>query len=140
MKLLIDTNVVLDVLLKRQPFYEEAADVLKLAAQQGISEYVSASAVTDIYYITRKALKNKEMACNMLRKLFMVASVATVSEREILEAIESDWNDFEDAVQYAVAKTSEMDAIITRNKGDYKESQVPVWTPKETLGIIEMHS
>ena len=139
MRLLIDTNVILDVLLKRRPFFCDAAGVLKLAAQQGISEFVSASAVTDIYYIIRKMFQSKETARDLLRKLLTVVSIAAVSEREILEALESDWNDFEDSVQYAVAKLSNMDVIITRNKGDYKESQIPVWTPKEALNNIKSY-
>lgn len=59
MKILIDTNIVLDVLLKREPFYEEAAKVLKLAAKEYMQEYVSASAVTDIYYIAYKMLRDR---------------------------------------------------------------------------------
>lgn len=75
MKLLIDTNVVLDVLLKRQPFCENGAKVLKLSAREDIEEFVSASAITDIYYITYRMLKDKEIVRELLctlSKLFLL--------------------------------------------------------------------
>lgn len=62
MKLLIDTNIVLDVLLKRLPFYDTAARVLKLSAREGVTEFVSASATTDIYYIANKTVRDRNMA------------------------------------------------------------------------------
>ena len=88
MKLLIDTNVVLDVLLKREPFYEVAVDVLKLAERDDVREYISASAVTDIYYIAHRQLKDKAAVKELLKRLLMVVSVAAVSEREIVSALE----------------------------------------------------
>lgn len=98
MRLLIDTNVVLDVLLKRQPFFETAGDVLKLCERDDIQEYVSASAVTDIYYIANKMMKDKPAVRSMLNKLFQVVSIAAVSEDEIVHALALEWNDFEDSV------------------------------------------
>ena len=102
MKLLIDTNVVLDVLLKREPFYVAAADVLKLTQRDNVREYISASAVTDIYYIAHRQLKDKAAVKELLKRLLMVVSVAAVSEREIASALDLAWSDFEDSVQYSV--------------------------------------
>ena len=133
MKLLIDTNVVLDLLLKREPFYQEAAEVLKLAQRDGIQEYVSVSAITDIYYIAHKMLRDSAAVRALLQKLLMVVSVAAVSSREIFHALELAWGDFEDCVQYSVAFTNEMDGLVTRNPGDYKESKLPVWQPSQLL-------
>ncbi len=133
MKLLIDTNVVLDLLLKREPFYQDAAEVLKLAQRDGIQEYVSASAVTDIYYIAHKMLRDSAAVRALLQKLLMVVSVAAVSQREIFHALELPWSDFEDCVQYSVAFINEMDGLVTRNPGDYKESNIPVWQPSQLL-------
>ncbi|MCD8241670.1 MAG: PIN domain-containing protein, partial [Lachnospiraceae bacterium] len=101
MKLLIDTNVVLDVLLKRQPFCETAADVLKLCERDDIQECVSA--VTDIYYIANKMMRDKAAVREMLNKLLQVVSIAAVSENEIVHALTLEWYDFEDSVQYSVA-------------------------------------
>lgn len=103
MKLLIDANVVLDVLIKREPFFEKSAEALKLSSRKDVEEFVSASAITDIYYIVYKALKDREAAKGLISKLLKVVSVAAVSSDEINEAIKQDWADFEDAVQYSVA-------------------------------------
>ena len=115
MRILIDTNVILDVLLKRSPFYETAIEVLKLSARDDIQEFVSASAITDIYYIAYKNLRDKAAVRELLKKLLLIVSVAGVSEEEIQKALELEWNDFEDSVQYSVAALNEMDGIITRN-------------------------
>ena len=137
MKILIDTNVILDVLLKREPFCKAAIEVLELAKLNNVQEYVSASAITDIYYLACRQLKNKELARGLLKKLLTVVSVAGVSEQEINEALELEWNDFEDSVQYSVAFLQGMDAIITRNLNDYKQSEIPVWQPEQALEEIQ---
>ena len=127
MKLLIDTNILLDVLLKREPFYYKAVEVLELVQYDNVQEYVSAAAVTDIYYIAYKYLKDKELVRQLLKKLMGIVSIAAVSEKEIEEALELAWNDFEDSVQYAVALLNEMDGIVTRNPKDYKRADMKVW-------------
>ncbi len=137
MKILIDTNVVLDVLLKRKPFYSAAVGVLALAKKNHVQEYVSASAITDIYYISCRQLKDKELARSLLKQLLQIVSVLAVSEEEIINALESDWKDFEDSVQYAVALSHDIDAIITRNPFDYMESEIPVWLPEQSLELVK---
>lgn len=133
MKLLIDTNILLDVLLKREPFYYKAVEVLELVQYDNVQEYVSAAAVTDIYYIAYKYLKDKELVRQLLKKLMGIVSIAAVSEKEIEEALELAWNDFEDSVQYAVALLNEMDGIVTRNPKDYKRADMKVWSPEQVL-------
>ncbi len=133
MKILVDTNVILDVLLKRDPFYSAGADVLNLSKLKDINLYVSASAITDIYYIANRTLRNKEDVRNLLMKLVKVVSIASISEEEIKNALALLWKDFEDSVQYSVAVLQKMDGIITRNSNDYKEAEIPVWTPEEFL-------
>lgn len=133
MKLLIDTNILLDVLLKREPFYYKAVEVLELVQYDNVQEYVSAAAVTDIYYIAYKYLKDKELVRQLLKKLMGIVSIAAVSEKEIEEALELAWNDFEDSVQYVVALLNEMDGIVTRNPKDYKRADMKVWSPEQVL-------
>jgi predicted nucleic acid-binding protein len=133
MRILIDTNVILDVLLKRSPFYETAIEVLKLSARDDIQEFVSASAITDIYYIAYKNLRDKAAVRELLKKLLLIVSVAGVSEEEIQKALELEWNDFEDSVQYSVAALNEMDGIITRNVKDYSSAEMQVWEPAQFL-------
>lgn len=136
MKLLIDTNVVLDVLLKREPFCETAVNVLNLAKRNDVQEFISASAITDIYYISCRQLKNKGQVRGMLKNLLTIVSVAGVTEQEISDALGLEWNDFEDSVQYSVALLQEMDGIITRNPADYKASEIQVWLPEQALSVI----
>ena len=133
MKLLIDTNILLDVLLKREPFYYKAVEVLELVQYDNVQEYVSATTVTDIYYIAYRYLKDKELVRKLLKKLMGIVSVAAVSEKEIEEALELAWNDFEDSVQYAVALLNEMDGIVTRNQKDYNRADMKVWSPEQVL-------
>ena len=133
MKLLIDTNVVLDVLLRREPFFGKAAEVLNLTQREDVREYVSASAITDIYYIANKQMKDRAAVRDLLNRLLMLVSVAAVSEQEIRNALHLEWADFEDSVQYSVALLNEMDGIVTRNPGDYQEADVQIWLPEQIL-------
>lgn len=132
MQVLIDTNVVLDVLLNRDDFVQDAVTILKLP-ERSVQKYVSASAITDIYYIARQEIKDKAEVKNLLKTLLQIIHVADVSEDNILTALDSDWSDFEDSVQNAVAESHNYDAVITRNKGDYKKSNLKVFSPKEFL-------
>lgn len=133
MKLLIDTNVVLDVLLKREPFYPAAADVLNLVQRDDVREYISASAVTDIYYIAHRQLRDKTAVKELLKKLLQIVAVAAVSEREIINALNLAWGDFEDSVQYSVALLNEMDGLVTRNPKDYTGTDLPIWEPNQIV-------
>ncbi len=131
MRLLIDTNVVLDVLLQREPFVKPAVAVLNLTQKANVQEYISASAVTDIYYIANHQIKDRAAVRNLLQRLLMVVSVAAVSEQEIRHALSLAWTDFEDSVQYSVALVNEMDGIVTRNPTDYQRSDIPIWLPEQ---------
>ena len=136
MKLLIDTNVVLDVLLRREPFSKTAAEVLNLTQRDEVREYVSASAITDIYYIANKQMKDRDAVRDLLKRLLMVVSVAAVSEWEIQNALNLAWGDFEDSVQYSVALLNEMDGIVTRNPSDYQEANMRIWLPEQALELF----
>ena len=133
MKLLIDTNIVLDVLLKREPFYQDAVKVMNMAQYDDVQEYISASAVTDIYYIAYRQIKDRTLVLELIKRLLMVVSVAAVSEREIRNALKTGWKDFEDAVQYSIAFLNEMDGLITRNSKDYEEADINIWSPEQVL-------
>lgn len=131
---------MLDVLLKREPFYYKAVEVLEMVQYNNVQEYVSAAAVTDIYYyIAYKYLKDKELVRQLLKKLMDIVSITAVSEKEIEEALELAWNDFEDSVQYAVALLNEMDGIVTRNPKDYTQGHTVMhaltggWTPSSKV-------
>lgn len=137
MKLLIDTNVVLDVLLNREPFCNVAVKVLNLSDRAEVEEYISASAITDIYYIAYRQLRDKTIVRNLIKTLLSIVSVASVTEQEIVEALELEWSDFEDSVQYAVASLNEIDGIVTRNAADYKHAELSVWSPEQIVEKLE---
>ena len=139
MKLLIDTNVVLDVLLRREPFFRTAAEVLNLTQRDDVREYVSASAITDIYYIANKQLKDRAAVRDLLERLLKIVSVAAVSEQEIRNALNLTWADFEDSVQYSVALLNEMDGIVTRNPDDYQEANMRIWRPEQVLELFAVN-
>jgi predicted nucleic acid-binding protein len=135
MKILVDTNVALDVLLKNQPFLASGAQVLGLS-KLGIGLFLSASAITDIYYIVSRTLKSKKIAMSLLKNLLATADVAAVSGNEIRQAVSLDWGDFEDAVQYAVGESVAVDYIVTRNKADFASASLPVVSPEELLALL----
>lgn len=136
LNILIDTNVVLDFILHRQPFYTAAENIIETANLKIISAYVSASSVTDVYYLARRELRDRNLALQLLKNFLKIVKVAAVSEKEIESALNLSWRDFEDAVQYSVAKSNEMDYIITRNTEDFPSSEVAVVTPEDFCRIL----
>ena len=137
MKVLFDTNIILDLLLNRQPFFEVSAKVIDLSATKVIEGFISASAITDIYYLAYKGIRDKKKVCSLLEKLLQIVSVAGVTETEIKRALQSDWSDFEDAVQYFTANSVEASYIITRNKKDYSSGKIMAVEPQEFLSIVK---
>ena len=137
MKLLIDTNVILDYLLARTGFHNDAKRVFALAAYDETYEFVSSSAVTDVFYHVNKELRNSYEAQNKLRELLYIITVLDVTQEDIFRALDMRWKDFEDALQYAVALSNRVDIVITRNKKDYEGGPIPVMTPSEFLAFIE---
>jgi len=136
MNILIDTNVILDQLLKREPFYEDAESIRVLSENGHINSYISASAITDIYYIARKEIRDKETVITLIENLLKTTSIAAVTETSIYEALVLKWDDFEDAVQYVAGKSISADYIITRNKSDFDGSKIEVLSPDEFLSRI----
>ena len=133
MNVLIDTNVILDVLLKREPHYKNAAKIIVLSEKNYICGYISASAITDIYYIAKKELKSKDAAFETLKNILRTVHIASVTESDIYEALDLKWDDFEDSVQYAAGKSISAAYIITRNSKDFTGSAVKAISPDEFL-------
>lgn len=135
MKILVDTNVILDALTSREPWNKAAEQIFMMAAYNQVEMCVSASAVTDIYYIVRKHLHDTENAKQVINKLLVLANVLDVGASDCVEALESLISDYEDAVVEAVAKRHKLDYIITRNEKDYVNSRVKVLTPNEFVSM-----
>ncbi|MDR0321662.1 MAG: PIN domain-containing protein [Treponema sp.] len=98
--------------------------------------FISASAITDIYYIARKSKSDKKIAITLIKDLLENVDVAAVTGNEIRQAISLDWGDFEDAVQYAAGESIAVDYIVTRNKADFASASIPVVHPDELLAIL----
>lgn len=131
-RLFLDTNVVIDLLGEREPFYRHAA-ILASLADKGQLQLVTSSLsfVTTEYVLCQ--YEDKEVVLDKLRKFKTLTEVATVDEPVIDKALHSGFNDFEDAVQYHSALKSICQIIITRNKKDFKRSEIPVLSPEEFL-------
>lgn len=136
LNVLIDTNVALDFILHRQPLYPTAETIIETANFKIISAYVSAASVTDVYYLARRELRDRNLALQLLKNFLKIVKVAAVFEKEIDAALNLSWRDFEDAVQYSVAKSNEMDYIITRNTEDFSGSEISVITPEDFIKIL----
>ena len=135
MKILLDTNVVLDVLLDRQAFKQDSLDAMKKAINNGHILYMSASAITDVFYILRKSTESKTDAISHLKNLLSIVNVAEVNESCILNALSSKIKDYEDAVVDETAVFSSIDLILTRNIKDFKAAKTSVMTPADYLKI-----
>lgn len=136
MRILFDTNVILDVLLDREPFSRAAAQLFSLVEAGMITGYVCTTAVTTVHYLARKAIGNKPAVqkINKLMKLFEIAPV----NRAVLEAaIAAEFKDFEDAVVYALALYKDTQGIVTRDFNDFKRSKINVFSPEELLLMLE---
>lgn len=133
-KIFLDSDVLIDVFARRDPFYEPAARVLTLIDQNRIEGFTSPLVFANIHYILSK-LANKDIALNSLRKLKSMIRIIPMDDQIIDLALDSNFTDFEDAIQYHTAKSESIGFIITRNKKDFKNSNIAVCTPEEYLGI-----
>ena len=132
---LIDTNVVLDVILTNIAFSNSSKAILDCAEQKQYTGYVSASAITDIFYIAKKRL-GKKIAKEAIKELLYIFNPATVTDSHIFQALDLDWNDFEDSVQFVVGEGLAVDYIVTRNTHDFSSGSIPVATPEQFIKII----
>ncbi len=133
MKIMCDTNIILDVLLERQPFVEDSCRVLKLCEEHRLDGFVSASSVTDIYYLVRKYTHSTEIAYQAVGKLLEIVKVCSVTHNDVLTAFQRKAKDFEDCLVATCAKSIHCDSIVTRNKKDFEEFDLLILTPVELL-------
>jgi predicted nucleic acid-binding protein len=131
-RLLLDTNIILDIALKREPHFEHSSKIFELIDKKRIIGYITASTVTDIYYISRKE-KGNEIAIEFISNLIEIIDVIGVDKSTIVKALKSNLKDFEDAVQVSAAENYEIEIIVTRNKSDFLNSGLEILTPKELI-------
>ena len=136
MKIMCDTNIILDVLLEREPFVDDSYKVLSLCEKHRIDGFVSASSVTDIYYLVRKYTHSTDLAYKAVGKLLEIVKVCSVTNNDVLTAFQKKATDFEDCLVAICAKSIRCDCIVTRNKKDFEEFDIPLLTPSELLQQI----
>lgn len=136
MKILFDTNIILDVLLDRVPFSEHAADLMSKVERSEINGILCALTVTTIQSLLSKYLDKKE-AIKSINSLMALFEVASVNRLVIENALKSKCIDFEDSVLHESARHAGAEYIVTRNIKDFKKSEIPVFTPTELLSILE---
>ena len=135
-KVLIDTDVILDFFFDRMPFSEESSQILSLCEKKEIQGYVTSIMVSKIYYLLRKTAKHEKVIDN-LKMLLNVVNVTTTNKKVVVEALNSEFKDFEDALQNFSAQNDEkITIILTRNVKDYKTSNLSIMTPENYLKII----
>ena len=136
MRVLVDTNILLDVFLQRDEFLPESTDIW-LANEQGLFEgYISAMTPVNIYYIARKTLQDKDDARNLVSQILNLFHICALTKAELQNALSLPFADYEDAVQTASALMENLDAIVTRNKNDFARATIPVYSPAEFLLLL----
>ena len=136
MKLLVDTNVVLDVLLERAPFAGDSAKVMAAAELGGIEAFLCATTVTTIHYLAAKAL-GRTTAEKQIRTLLSIFRVAPVTDAVLLAALHSKARDYEDAVLVEAARAVAAEGIVTRNPSDFpKSGALLIHTPADVVTML----
>ena len=136
MKIFLDINVILDVLAKREPWFEDSAAVLSLLETDEFEGIVAAHSVTTLFYLAFKHLGQRRATARLLDLLKLV-SVSPLDQDTILKGIALGWSDFEDALQMLCADTAGADYVVTRNPQDFESDSVPVITPAQLLAILQ---
>jgi predicted nucleic acid-binding protein len=133
MVVLIDTNIILDYLLTRQPFLDNADKVLNLCLKQKCNGYIAAHSITNIFYILRKDFSVSERK-KMLIKLCEFVEVASIQKKQVIDAlVNEDFDDLEDRLQVECARMVNADYIVTRDITDFSASPIPAILPEDFL-------
>lgn len=138
MDILIDTNIILDVLFQRAPFYEKSLQIVQTCIKGHATGFISAHSVTTMWYLLRHEFSPEERR-KMFKIVFSWCRIASVGHSELLSALDrDDFPDFEDCVQDECAESVHARYIITRNKKDFARSKIPALLPAEFIDIMEL--
>lgn len=132
---LIDLNILLDVLQKREPFYETSAGLLAAVETGRVQGYLAAHSLTTLFYLIQKGRSSSEARAT-ITNLLQFIKIAPVDQSTIEQALNLDYPDFEDAVQMISAVQCKADCLVTRNIKDYQPALLPVLQPVEFLGTL----
>jgi predicted nucleic acid-binding protein len=134
-KILFDTNIIIDVLLDREPFSDLATKLVSKVEKKEIIGYLGATTITTIYYLAAK-VAGKKKADLEINKLLSIFQIAPVNKSVLAEAIKTKFKDFEDAVLHEAAKQIEIQGIVTRNPKDFKSATLSIYSPEELYKML----
>jgi predicted nucleic acid-binding protein len=134
-KILIDTNIVLDLLLEREPFVETAIALFEQIERGNLEGYIAATTITNIFYIIRK-IEGREVALAAINRLLIGLQFCVVNYQTVETALSLGLKDFEDSVQLACATLNQLDGIVTRDHKDFISSNIPIYAPTELLNQL----
>ena len=137
---MLDTCIVIDLLQKREPFFDEAHQIFLAVANQKYEGMIAANSVTDINYLMHRFLHSDDKTRKVLDTLFKLLHVLDTTEYDCKKALLSPVSDYEDALMVETALSNKMDYIVTRNIKDYAKAEIPVLSPKDFLKQIEKSS
>lgn len=135
MKVFFDTNVLLDLLLDREPFSEQAAALLSLVESEKLTGAICATTVTTIHYLVSK-YRDKKVAQSAVETVMVLFEIAPVDKSVLSGAVSLGFSDYEDAVLVQSAVKISADYIVSRNIKDFKESPLPTYLPVEFLALL----
>lgn len=136
MRVLLDTNVVLDFILKRKPFDIEAKEIFACAARNQITIFVSPITPINAFYTTQKE-KGKAVAFQAVEGVLKLVEIAETNKQVLQNAFALNFSDYEDAVQHECAVAENLDAIVTRNTKDYKNASIKMYSPHDFLAALK---
>ena len=136
-RVLFDTNVVLDALLEREPFVEDAALLVEAVVRRQLTGLLCATTLTTVDYLLSRE-RDQHVARTAIHQLLATFEVASVGRSELEQAAASTFIDFEDAVLHEAARTAAVDAIVTRNTGDFAAASVAIYAPTELRAALDM--
>ena len=134
-KVLLDTDVIMDFFFNREPFAEFAIEVLNRCEEGKIKGYTTPVIICNVYYLLQKTAKH-QLIVEKIKQLLSIIDIVQMNKEVVLDALNSDFNDFEDALQnYAAIQHSTLNIILTRNIKDFKKSDLGVFTPETYLKL-----
>ncbi len=137
MKVLFDINVILDVLLNREEFVQLSASLVNIVETKKIEGFLCATTLTTIDYLVTK-IRDRKTSKLALKKLLGIFQVSQVNKTVLEFALNSNFKDFEDAVQYFSGTCVGVNCVVTRNTKDYKKTKLPIYTPTELWSILQL--
>jgi predicted nucleic acid-binding protein len=134
-KVLIDTNIILDLLLEREPFVETAIALFQQIELGNLDGSIAATTITNIFYIVRKS-EGRDVALAAIHRLLIGLQFCAVDRQTVETALNLGLKDFEDSIQLACATLNQLDGIVTRDRKDFLDSNLPIYSPTELLNQI----